>query len=146
MVKIIKTALFLLLIGLGAVVSANTSANLVLTTQFNGIEPQHSFTCDEKIHGYIVLPETAVNKHVLKADWVMPNGAVNKHVEIPIDFPPPGRQTAYVWFQFEDKSGGLLGNYRAPQPGEINPYNGQWEVHVRWDDKLLTQQKFKVKC
>jgi hypothetical protein len=129
-------------------VSANTTASLVLTSKFNGLEPQNLFTCDGTIHGYLVLPETAVGVHTLGAIWVMPNGAINKDVKIPIQYAPPGRRTAYVWFQFDDRSDGLLGGVRGSPSRDIanNPFNGQWEVQVRWDDKLLTQQKFKVKC
>jgi hypothetical protein len=76
----------------------------------------------------------------------MPNGAVNQHSKIPIDFSPPGRQTAYVWFQFREEPEGLLGGSRESDNPTDAPYNGDWTVEVRWDQTTLVKSHFKVKC
>jgi hypothetical protein len=90
-----------------------------------------------------------VGKHQLEGIWIKPDGQISEHSKIPVEFPAPGRQTAYVWFQFQDKSDGLLGSVRerdSGQPQANNPFNGQWRLQVRWDDRPLIQKDFKVKC
>ncbi len=122
-------------------------AKLVLTNKFNGLEPMTEFTCTDTIHGYVTLGDKAVGRHLLEGIWVMPNGTEVEHSKIYLDFPPPGRQTAYVWLSFQDRSSGTLGDLRTGSGLEENsPYHGTWTVLIRWNEQTLTGAKFKVKC
>ncbi len=118
---------------------------LVLTSLENGTEPQDAFSCSGKIHGYLVLPTTAIGKHVLEGIWTKPDGTVASHSRSSLDFPAPGRSTAYVWFAFPERS--LLPGVMDPaQDQERLSYSGQWRVDVRWDDQTLRQSTFTVHC
>jgi|GEM_PF-2179664 len=121
---------------------------IVLTSIVNGLESEKTFSCHGYIHGYLTLPEKAVGLHVLEGVWRMPNGAVNQHTRIPVDFAHPGRQTAYVWFQFHDESGGILNAARSEGNLESNikDYNGEWLLEVRWNEITLLKTNFNVKC
>ncbi len=121
---------------------------LVLTSVMDGLQPEESFTCNGLIHGYITLPAPVTGEHRLEGIWKMPNGTVNQHSKISIEFPPPGRQTAYIWLHFEEESGGLMGELGpSSERQKANQiYGGEWQVEVRWDEKTLVTSPFKVKC
>lgn len=120
---------------------------LVLTAQENGVEPQSLFTCQGRIHGYLTLPQKAIGPHRLEAKWFGPKKSLEHHTQVSVDFPPPGRQTAYVWLQF-DEEGGL---FRRPIDGTANwrdreRYHGAWQVEVFWDEAPLIKTPFQVRC
>ncbi|MFN0118064.1 MAG: hypothetical protein ACKVQC_07235 [Elusimicrobiota bacterium] len=121
---------------------------LVLTNKFDGLEPVAEFSCSETIHGYITLPKRAVGKHTLEGKWINPNGIEEENFKNDIEFLPPGRQTAYVWLEFQDKSGGTLGDFRSRgDETDLNkPHNGEWQVKVLWNGQPLVESKFRVKC
>jgi hypothetical protein len=107
--------------------------------------PQDTFSCSGTIHGYLVLPKTAVGKHTLEGVWTKPNGNIASHSSSELDFAPPGRSTAYVWFAFPERSM-LPGAMDPTQDQERLSYNGQWRLDVRWDDQPLLQSTFTVRC
>ncbi len=121
---------------------------MVLTNKVNGLEPVAEFSCSEKIHGYLTLPEKAIGSHTLEGVWIAPSGAEQEHSTNHLDFAPPGRQTAYVWLEFPDLSGGSLGDFRERDSGsqEKNQFAGLWQVKVYWDGQPLVESKFRVKC
>jgi hypothetical protein len=136
----------MILVGITSVARAEASqASLVLSEHENGIEPQQEFFCDGKIHGYIRLPDPATGKHVLEGIWEAPDGREKAHSRSTVDFPPPGRSTAYIWFAFPPRPGLLNG----PDPAldaERRDMAGSWQVSVRWDDQTLVQSSFTVVC
>jgi hypothetical protein len=119
------------------------SAAVVLTAQENGTIPQTEFFCSGMIHGYIRLPKQEAGKHLLEGLWTLPNGKIIQHSRNAVDFPPPGRSTAYVWLKFPERSTLSL-NPSADQ--ERLSYNGEWKLDVRWDEKPLLQSTFSVTC
>lgn len=142
--------LFLPLIGMGVVLQAAapervaSPAKLVLTSIENGTEPQSEFYCSGKIHGYIRLPERIVGPHVLEGTWVLPNGKPAAESRTRVDYPPTGRSTAYIWFEFP--GGGLLDGIQPDADAQRQQYPGLWRVEVRWDDQLVLRSSFTVLC
>ena len=119
------------------------AAAIVLTSKENGTLSQTDFFCSGKIHGYIRLPSRQEGKHSLEGIWTLPTGKVLQHSNNTVDFPPPGRTTAYIWLQFPARST-LSINPAADQ--ERLSYNGEWKVDVRWDDKPIIHSTFSVTC
>jgi hypothetical protein len=134
-----------MLIPLMTMAAMEPRANIVLTSQENGVESQQEFLCDGKIHGYIRLPKRMVGRHTLESQWTMPNGKVSADSRNEIDFPAPGRSTAYIWFTFPPRPGPLSGP--DPETDSLRRnYPGVWKVSVRWDDQPLLQSSFTVTC
>lgn len=134
----------LILVSLIPVASWSEPA-LVLTAQENGTEPQSSFHCVGKIHGYLRLGKSQVGSHELYSRWISPAGKTVAESQVPLTFDPPGRSTAYIWFSFPDRSSLL----RGPDPAldtELLTYNGSWRVEVSWDQKPLLQSSLLVRC
>ncbi|MCG3205839.1 MAG: hypothetical protein KCHDKBKB_02562 [Elusimicrobia bacterium] len=143
-------AALMVLLTTGAMEALQTARppKLILTNKLNGLESASEFSCSEIIHGYLTLPEKAVGAHTIEGIWVMPNGVVAEHSKNQVEFSAPGRQTAYVWLEFQDKSSGTLGDFRSrgDEPDPVNPQNGEWQVKVLWNGRPLVESKFKVKC
>lgn len=120
--------------------ASKAASVLVLTTQENGVDAQHEFTCYGKIHGYIRLPQRESDVHTLESRWVMPSGKIAADSRSTVNF-RPARSTAYVWFAFPEP--GLL-------PGipdqTLAQESGTWQVNIGWDGKTLLQQSFQVRC
>jgi len=136
-------ALFCLLLTRTPALAGNRPPSIVLTAQENGTVPQTEFYCSGKIKGYIRLSERQEGNHVLEGIWTLPSGRVLRHSRDPVNFPPPGRSTAYVWFAFPDKPALLL----SPDTNVERPsYPGIWRLQVRWDEKPLLSSTFTVHC
>jgi hypothetical protein len=118
----------------------------VLTAQENGLDPQDSFSCSGTIHGYITFPKAEIGQHVLEGTWILPNGKVLEETEIPIDFPPPGRQIASLWLTFRPPSARIFGGVNPQADEERLAYNGRWRLEVRWDNQWLLSKNFNVRC
>jgi hypothetical protein len=136
-------------VGLAAPLSAQTSpsleaAQLVLTSQENGLENQSEFYCTGRIHGYIRLPAPIIGKHHLEGVWTAADGKVKDHSRAAIDFAAPGESTAYIWLEFPTKS--FLGSLNPSGDMERLSYNGTWQVEARLDDQTLLTKKFTVHC
>lgn len=121
-------------------------ATLLLTAQENSVLPQDEFSCNGTIHGYVIFPEKAVHHHLLEGIWTRPDGKIAAESKIPINFPPPGRRTAYVWLMFQPRSPGLLGGIDTSEDQNRLAYNGRWQVEIRWDQKPLLRKNFVVAC
>src|SRR5882672_10190011 len=126
----------------------NSPANLILTTKDYALASDESFSCFGFINGFLTLPNRETGHHTMQTRWIMPNGTVKENVNISLDFDPPGRQTAHIWLQFREKGDGFLGSLSSlsgPSDG-TSPYNGIWQVEVKWDDKPAVQSNFRVRC
>ena len=145
----LRTCTYALVLG-GAVTAAilanaaNKPASLVLTSVENGLKSQSEFVCSGKIHGYIRLPRKYEGKHLLEGLWTAPTGKMIDHSRTQVDFPPPGRSTAYVWLAFPTRA--ALGTLNPEADKERLSYNGPWQVEVRWDEQLLVRSSFTVHC
>jgi len=120
-------------------------AKLVLTSKENSVEPETEFFCSGKIHGYIRLPERAEGPHLLEGNWILPNGKLEASSRIRVDFPAPGRSTAYIWFGFPER-GGLQNSLNPEADAERLQYPGTWRVEVRWDQRMIISSTFTVTC
>ena len=119
-------------------------ASIVLTAVENGRELQEEFVCYGKIHGYIRLPQRESNGHSLASRWISPVGKVVADSQTTVDF-KPARSTAYVWFAFPENAN-LLGSPDPDLEQDRMSYNGVWHLDVRWDETLLLQKTFNVRC
>ena len=120
---------------------------LLLTAKDNGTESQSTFACSGPIHGYITLPEKAVGKHILEGIWTGPHGKVIQHSRNEVIFPASGRRTAEIWLQFTQEH--LFRNpFSVQDPGDADRalYDGTWNVVLRWDDRLIAQSAFQIRC
>jgi hypothetical protein len=118
----------------------------VLTPVENGLENASFFTCQDTVHGYITLPEKSSGTHVLEGIWRGPSGDVREHARIPLEFPPDGRQTAYMWLRFGGSPGLLEDVGSGVTPSRSASFNGDWRVQALWDGRPLVESKFKVRC
>ena len=133
-----------ILVGRGAVWAKDSpAASIVLTAQENGTQAQTDFVCTGKIHGYVRLPKPQSGPHLLEGLWSLPSGRVLLHSRNTVDFPPPGRSTAYVWLAFPERTAFQL-TPAADQ--ERLSYNGPWQLDVRWDQRPLLHSTFTVHC
>ena len=130
--------------GVRAEAEGQERASVVLTAQENRTVPQTEFSCYGKIHGYLRLPVTAVGKHLLEALWTLPNKTTAADSRNEVDFPSPGRSTAYVWFDFPEAPS--IGTLDSNADGERLTYPGTWNLIVRWDDTPIIQSAFTVHC
>lgn len=126
--------------------NANKSpaVKLVLTSIENGLMPEDSFSCADTIHGYITLPEPAIGKNQLEADWIAPNGTLQESSHAILEFSPPGRRTAYIWARFSGAGEGFLSS--TEDESAPTSFSGTWNVIVRWNDKILVEKSFNLGC
>jgi hypothetical protein len=123
---------------------AAAAGRLVLTSMQNGTEPQSSFQCAGRVHGYLRLPARFTGVHQLEGVWTLPNGQVIERSRIPLDFGAEGGSTAYLWLDFPSRS--FVGGINPDADRERLSYNGPWKVKVLWDEKFLLEENFLVQC
>lgn len=118
-----------------------TQTKLVLSQKPFALESDPDFVCDGTVNGFLTLPQPVVGRHTIEGIWIRPDGTVQEHSQAPLEFSPPGRQTAKLWLSFS--SGGILS---STGDEDTSGFNGDWTVLVKWDNQELIQEKFKVKC
>jgi len=131
--------------GADSALHATPPAKLVLTSKENGVEEETEFFCAGTIHGYIRLPKRVVGSHLLEGKWILPNGAIAAESRDNVNFPPPGRSTAYLWFAFPERSA-FPGALDPEADAKRSDYPGRWRVEVRWDEQLILKSTFTVTC
>ena len=125
--------LFLCVAGLvlGGVDSPDSSraVRLVLTHQDYALTSDPVFNCENRIHAYMTFDHPLTGSHTLEGVWILPNGELGAHARVPLNYPEPGRRTAYLWLAFDGEPGaggsGVLPRARGRPPVRHEPLDRQ---------------------